>query len=183
MEILPLSIIDKLEVAHTTMMLDKFCDEWKDEIDNELRYLVNYINRYMERIQKDLITRTSFLKTTQTKILGTTSHDFSRVGGGNARYCGHYVDVSYYEYLMHQTNQHDDIKGYIKSLTGKITSRYKIWTSDGFLNKLAERLKLPENAYFMIRSKKADGGFLDFPEEPAITEYRNALMLVYRFSK
>jgi hypothetical protein len=176
--------VQQLEDIQKERFCENFCELWKDEIEDELDYLEKYVNENKDEIQEALLISTSFTNTTEASVLDTRSYNFSNVGSGNAVYHDHFEFTSYYDYILSRHPMYGRIQPYIKSeKTGLVTSMYRIWKSKGFLMKLAERLKLPKNAYFVVRSKKEDNtDFLTFPDEP-IPQFTNTLILVYRFAK
>ena len=182
------SIIKKLEETHKENLSEKFCESWNEQIEDELKRLEEYILENKTEIQEALVLSTNFTKTTESLVACTTSYDFSKVGGGDAMYDNYTGLRSYHSYIVSRESMYYSMcsrakNNYIDSeKTGKITSLYRIWKSKDFLKKLAERLKLPKNAYFAVYSEEVDGEFVTFPDEDII-QYRNRLMLIYRFAK
>lgn len=167
--------IDELKAAHKDKMADWFVKEYEPNIIVEWDVLENYLRENKNYFFDKLKQTITGLKTAEYPFETIRSFDFSKVGGGNAIYPNN-VLYTYKDYASQYYKSSFDTVRY------KTLNRYAIWKSKDFLKILAERLQLPENIDFVIRTRPVDDDARLF-ENPSISEYITQLCIRIRFSK
>lgn len=162
------SDLDELAFLHRRKCREHFVRVHANDIENELDAISEHIQASRDTILQILQSHTSHLRTTEAIILSTHSFDFSKVGPLDTYRAG----VSYRQYARERVNYTCSDNDWL--------SKFAVWKSEGFLEKLSARLDLPPSVYFTIRSIPQIFNCV-FAEEDNVREFVNELVLVVRF--
>jgi hypothetical protein len=159
--------MDELKSIQKSARDENFLNEYGDMIDNELADLEDWMRINKTFVFDMLKARITDAKISQVEIATIRSFDFSRIGGF---FASHDTGASYGERAC---------ESFPESFAD-VVSRFRLWKSKNFLIRLADRLQLPNNMKFVIRSHIVEDDFKRF-RNYNVTEYTTDLVLVLSF--
>lgn len=168
--------IAELKAVQSDKRAEQFTKDYSEEIEMELKELENMIRMEKTFFFNALKNRTTHLKTAVVEVSTIMSFNFSKVGGPRGCYL---TDDD--EYTTYDAYASREFPTSFCMKDGYPVSKFNLWKSKDFLVKLAERLELPNNMYFQIRSNIVDTENKIFQYENKIVQYVTDLCLVVSF--
>jgi len=159
--------VEELKCLQKSARDENFLNEYGHMINNELANLEDLMRINKTFVFDMLKARITDAKISQVEIATIRSFDFSRIGGF---FMSHDAGASYGERAC---------ESFPESFAD-VVSRFRLWKSKNFLVKLADRLQLPDNMKFVIRSHIVEEDFKRF-RNYNVTEYTTDLVLVVSF--
>jgi len=160
--------IEELKTLQKTCRTENFLKEHGDMIDAELGNLEDWMRINKVFVFEMLKARITHAKISQVEVATIRSFDFSRVGG---EFMSEDIGESSYGSMASEAFPESFVYG---------VNRFRLWKSKNFLVKLADRLQLPNNMKFVIRSYIVEDEFKQF-KNCQITEYTTDIVLVVNF--
>ena len=183
MAFLTSSDLADITTTHKHALNNYFTNKWKSEIDYELDMTVSALQEDKVRFLHELKENISHLRTAEVVVRVARSFDFRNVGGADATYeLEHTGNIFTGDFDTEHITFRDKAKNNWPSSWVDNVNIFNIWRSKDFLKKLAERLGLPENVYFVIRTSHDDKCLHTFKDRDVV-QYKNKLVMVYRFSR
>jgi hypothetical protein len=173
-------IID-LETKRREKLNENFEKKYADEIEHELKWMAARIRQLKPVIMLDMVNAVGTRKSTEVSVITIDSFDFSKMHGGEVIYNGWSGTQSYKQVAIQSR------KGsFVNVGDDKYVSRFQIWKTRYFVDKLAEMLELPPNARFVVRSVEKDHEShtnMVFKGHKDVREFETSMYLVYNFAK
>lgn len=160
--------MDELKFIQKSARDENFLNEYGDMIDGELGQLEDWMRINKMFVFGMLKARTTHAKISQVEVATIRSFDFSRVGG---EFMSEHIGESCYGSMACESFPESFVDG---------VNRFRLWKSKNFLVRLADRLQLPDNMKFVIRSYIVEDNFKQF-KNCQITEYTTEIVLVVNF--
>jgi hypothetical protein len=145
--------IVEIQQARFDKLNEEFKQKYADDIAHQLKWTAAHIRSKREKIMEDLKKSVTTSSRVETTVLTIKSFNFSKLGftKGHTRMDERgYYTATYLDYAAIKSPL-----AYVIGEDREYVSRWRIWKSAGFTEKLAQELDLPPTAYFKVVSKPA----------------------------
>lgn len=150
--------IVEIQQARFDKLNEEFKQKYADDIAHQLKWTAAHIRSKREKIMEDLKKSVTTSSRVETPVLTIKSFNFSKLGftKGHTRMetednDGRSYETTYVDYAAIKSPL-----AYVIGEDHEYVSRWRIWKSKGFTEKLAQELDLPPTAYFKVVSWPAN---------------------------
>lgn len=149
--------IVEIQQARFDKLNEEFKQKYAVEIEHQVKWTVAHTRYLRNNIMEDLKKSVTTSSRVETTVITIKSFNFSKLGFAKGHTVmeaedndGRSYETTYVDYAAIKSPL-----AYVIGMDDEYVSRWRIWKSTGFTEKLAQELDLPPTAYFKVVSKPA----------------------------